>query len=84
MRAATGGLADVRIVRGEAEFEPHDGEMVFGFVLAGSAQLVRGGASPIGPADAFVIPPGERWSLSAASDDFRLLYVTTGRLRQFA
>ena len=84
MHAATGGLGDVRIVRGEVEFRPHDGELVFGFVLAGSAQLVREEALSIGPADAFVIPPGERWSLSAASDDFRLLHVTTARLRQFA
>lgn len=80
MLAATGGLADVRIVRGDAHFKPHDGELVFGFVLAGSAQLARGDALPIGPADAFVIPPGDGWALVAASDDFRLLHVTTSTL----
>ena len=80
MLAATGGLADVRIVRGNVRFEPNDGELVFGFVLAGSAQLGRGEAVPIGPADAFVLPPGEGWALAASSGDFRLIHVTTTRL----
>ncbi len=80
MLAATGGLADVRTVRGNAHFKPHDGELAFGFVLAGSARLVRGDALPIELADAFVIPPGEAWSISAASGDFRLLHVTTATL----
>ncbi len=86
MRGATGGLAEVRIVRGKGaaiELAAHDGELVFGFVLAGSAQLARDGEHPIGPADAFVIPPGEHWSLATPSDDFRLLHVTTAELRQF-
>ena len=80
MLVATGGLADVRIVRGNSDFKPHDGELAFGFVLSGSAQLVRGDALPIGPADAFVIPPDEPWSITAASDDFHLLHVTTATL----
>ena len=85
MMEATGGLADVRIMRGTAiDVPPHEGELVFGFVLSGSARLVWGQATPIGPADAFVIPPGERWSLTGGSADFRLLHATTAKLRQFA
>jgi hypothetical protein len=30
--------------------------------------------------DAFVIPPDGQWRLSGASDDFRLLHLTTARL----
>lgn len=84
MLAATAGIADGRVIRGNADVEQHDGELVFGFVLAGSAQLVRGDAIVVGPADAFVIPPNEPWSIADASDDFRLLHVTTAALRQFA
>lgn len=84
MLAATGGLAEVRIVRGDVAIPAHDGELVFGFVLSGSAQLVRRGAVPIGPADAFVIPPAEAWSIAGASGDLRLLHVTTAQLRTFA
>ncbi len=81
MFEATGGLADVLTLRSAGAssiaFKPHDGDLVFGFVLDGTAQLDREG---IGPADAFVIPPGESWSLSALSHDFRLLHITTARL----
>jgi len=87
MQGATGGLADVRVVRGTGEaidFAAHEGELVFGFVLAGSARLDRGEGLLLGPADAFVIPPDEAWSLGHASADFRLLHLTTMSLRQFA
>jgi quercetin dioxygenase-like cupin family protein len=81
MRGATGGLADVSVIRrgsgSEAGFEPHDGELVFGFVLEGTAAL---DGSALGPADAFVIPPNQPWTLVDLSCDFRLLHVTTGRL----
>ena len=81
MVGATGGLANVRTIRpGNATtmtFEPHAGELVFGFVLDGSAELNH---ERLGPADAFVIPPNEGWTLTGASDDFRLLHVTTARL----
>ena len=53
-------LAEARIIRpalaASWPFEPHDGELVFGFVLDGSAKL---GADALGPADAFVIPPDQ-------------------------
>jgi quercetin dioxygenase-like cupin family protein len=78
---ATGGLAEARTIRGsEIEFPAHDGELVFGFVLDGSTRLKAAGENAVGPGDAFVIPPGEPWSLSGGSDDFSLLHVTTARL----
>jgi quercetin dioxygenase-like cupin family protein len=83
LRAATAGLADARTIRPRSQanaFAPHDGELVFGFVLDGSARLERDGSYPLGPADAFVIPPNEAWQLSAMSEDFRLLQVTTAPL----
>jgi mannose-6-phosphate isomerase-like protein (cupin superfamily) len=84
LRDATDGLAEARILRPGASpavaVPPHDGELVFGFVLEGSVRLHRGEAFPLGPADAFAIPPGEPWRLTEASDDLRLLHVTTGRM----
>jgi quercetin dioxygenase-like cupin family protein len=77
--AATAGLADVRVIRpaGARGFKaaPHEGEFFFGFLLAGSATLDHGAGHPLGPADAFVIPAGEAWGLSGASDDLELLEV---------
>ncbi|HEX6660455.1 MAG TPA: cupin domain-containing protein [Sphingomicrobium sp.] len=81
---ASGGLTDVRTLRrggaDKIEFDPHDGELVFGFVLDGSAFLDFGEGQEIGPSDSFVIPPGEGWRLSAISSGFRLLQVTASRL----
>lgn len=82
---ATGGLAEARVLRpGTSEAivaPPHDGELVFGFVLEGSVLLEHCGDYALGPTDAFVIPPGEAWRLRDASGDFRLLHVTTGHIR---
>jgi quercetin dioxygenase-like cupin family protein len=81
---ATGGLADARIVRSgdspAVAVPPHDGELVFGFVLEGSVRLERDDAYSLGPADCFVMPPGEPWRLTQASNDFRLLHVTTEKI----
>ena len=78
---ATGGLAEARILRPGASpviaVPPHEGELVFGFLLEGSVRLDHGEGHSLGPADAFVMPPGEAWRMSEASDDFRLLHVTT-------
>jgi quercetin dioxygenase-like cupin family protein len=78
---ATGGLAEARILRLGASpsiaMPPHDGELVFGFVLEGSVRLDYGEGRSLGASDAFVIPPGEAWRLTQTSDDFRLLHVTT-------
>jgi quercetin dioxygenase-like cupin family protein len=78
---ATAGLAEVRTIRPgtgrRISFDPHDGELVFGFVLDGSAHL---GDCTLGPADAFAIPPDQSWALHEMSPDFRLQHVTTRRL----
>ena len=80
---ATGGLVEARAIRlsgSTLTLLPHDGELVFGFVLEGAGQLERRGSVAIGPADTFVIPPDESWGLCKMSEDFRLLLVTTARL----
>jgi len=81
---ATSGLAEVRSLRprnGESlSFGGHGGELVFGFVLDGSAVLDYRGLHEVGPADAFVVPPGHPWRLTHPSSHFRLLHVTTARL----
>ena len=80
---ATNDLAEVRVVRapqGRLDFPPHDGELVFGFVLDGSAVLEFGGGHELTAADVFVIPPGKPWRLSEASPDLCLLHVTTAKL----
>lgn len=81
---ATSGLAEVRTLRscnGEAlAFGGHSGELVFGFVLDGSAILDYRGMHEVGSDDAFVIPPGQPWRLTPTSPDFRLLHLTTARL----
>jgi uncharacterized protein YjlB len=84
VKVATSGLADARTVRprnGEAlSFGGQHGELVFGFVMDGSAMLDYRGLREVGPADAFVIPPGHAWRLTHPSGDFRLLHVTTANL----
>jgi quercetin dioxygenase-like cupin family protein len=86
VHGATGGLAEARTLRPGAlpviAVPPHDGELVLGFVLEGSVRLDRGEDYRLGPADSFVIPPGEAWRLTEASGDFRLLHVTTGRIHR--
>jgi mannose-6-phosphate isomerase-like protein (cupin superfamily) len=83
---ASGGLAEARIVRAGASLvvavPPHEGELVFGFVLSGSVRLEFGEGYSLGPADSFVIPPGEAWRMRDMSGDFRLLHVTTGRVAE--
>jgi quercetin dioxygenase-like cupin family protein len=83
---ASGGLAEARIVRAGASpvvaVPPHEGELVFGFVLTGSVRLEYGEGYPLGPADSFVIPPEEAWRMRDMSGDFRLLHVTTGRMAE--
>jgi mannose-6-phosphate isomerase-like protein (cupin superfamily) len=77
---ATAGFADVSTVRstgGALRFRPNQGELVFGFVLEGSGRLNFDGRHSLGPADCFVIPPGEAFAIEGASPDFRLLHVTT-------
>jgi quercetin dioxygenase-like cupin family protein len=80
MAEATQGVASVQILSSPMDFPPHEGELVFGFVLEGQAELGFEGSHSLGPADAFVIPPGQPWQITAASPDLRLLHVTTSRL----
>jgi quercetin dioxygenase-like cupin family protein len=81
---ASGGIAQIRTIRpgpaSSISFDPSGGELVFGFVLDGTARLDHGVAVELFPADAFVIPPSDAWTLSDMSADLRLLYVTTARL----
>ena len=79
---ATNGIADVRSVRGNVGFPAHQGELVFGFVLAGSARLIFDGDHALSSADAFVVPPAQPWRIGEASPDFRLLHVTTAIIPQ--
>jgi quercetin dioxygenase-like cupin family protein len=84
VQVATSGLGEVRTIRprdgDRLAFGGHGGELVFGFVLDGSAMLDHRGTHEVGPADAFVIPPGQPWRLTGVSPDFRLLHVTTAPL----
>jgi quercetin dioxygenase-like cupin family protein len=81
---ASGGVADVRTVRSGRtsilDFPPHEGELVFGFVLTGSAVLECSQGAKIDAGDAFVVPPGEAWRLGELSRDFRMLHITTASL----
>ncbi len=77
---ATQGLAAVRTLRGSFSVPPHDGELVFGFVLDGSAMLDAGERHRLDSGDAFAIPPETAWSVGEASPDFRLLQVLTRSL----
>ena len=84
VEVATSGLAEVRTLRPRnleaLAFGGHGGELVFGFVLDGSAVLDYRGMHEVGPADAFAIPPGQAWRLANPSPDLRLLHVATARL----
>ena len=84
MDMASSGLAQVRTLRprngDNLSFGGHGGELVFGFVLDGSAVLDYRGLHEVGPADAFVIPPGQAWRLTHPSSDLRLLHVATAPL----
>jgi hypothetical protein len=81
---ATGGIAEVRVIRSAGAdhiaFEPHPGELVFGYALDGSAALDFGNGPELRSGDAFVIPPDQAFRLVRPSNDFRLLQVLTARL----
>ena len=81
MADATAGLAEVRTIREDFSVSAHDGELVFGFVLDGTATLAADERHPIGSGDSFVIPPELAWSVSEVSPEFRLLQVLTRSLQ---
>ena len=78
---ATRGIAEVHVLRpAGVEHLPaatNAGELLFGFMLDGSAVLASRGRHDLGPADAFVIPPGEIWALDAVSADANVLIVAS-------
>ncbi len=82
MALATGGLADVRVLRPAGgtrlDIPAHDRELLFGFILEGSAVLSRDGDHALGPADAFVMPAGEAWGLGDCAPDLSVLEVRVG------
>ncbi|MFN0241704.1 MAG: cupin domain-containing protein [Planctomycetota bacterium] len=79
---ATDGLAGARVVRPVGTPTPHavrhDAELLFLFVLEGTATLEReqGTAERIGAADAIVIPAGMRHAIGRCSADLELLEVS--------
>jgi quercetin dioxygenase-like cupin family protein len=74
--AATGGLASVHVLRARAPVRftaRHDAELLFHFVLRGA--LTLDGEHRLGAADAFVVPAGQPFVWSEASQDLELLEV---------
>ena len=81
--AATDGLAGARVVRpvgrtDRTDHVRHLGELMFGFVLAGSAALEVTGydPEPVGAGDSFVLPADTTIAIGACTPDFELLDVT--------
>jgi len=90
--AGTDGLAAVRIVRRAepAQERPlvesvHDGELLFWFLLAGTATLHTEGRpdEPLGKGAAVAVPSGTRHRLADASADLELLEVTLPATLEF-
>lgn len=87
--SATDGLAGVRVIRlegaaGEEGRIPaatdliHDGELLFWYVLSGTATLQTEGrpGEPLGKGAAVAVPAGYYHRLTPTSDDLQLLEVT--------
>ncbi|MDQ3504336.1 MAG: cupin domain-containing protein [Actinomycetota bacterium] len=87
--AATEGLAGVRVIRREGEAGPiagaatagdmvHSGELLFWFVLSGTATLHVDGRpdEPLGNGAAVAVPAGTGHRLTESSGDLELLEVT--------
>lgn len=77
----TGNVAGVQVVRkgqGNSPQTVHDADILFGFVMSGTARLGADSQpdTPLSAGDAFVIPPGMPTRLGAISDDFELLEVS--------
>jgi mannose-6-phosphate isomerase-like protein (cupin superfamily) len=77
---ATGGIADARVLRSAGADSlaaaSNRSELLFGFVLEGSAVLQCRGDHRLSASDAFVIPAAETWALRNCSADLALLEVT--------
>lgn len=77
---ATGGLADVQVVRPAgalptSESWKHGGELLFLYVLAGELTLEGTGAPALASGDSIVLPPGLDFRPAARTDDLELLQV---------
>ena len=77
----TKNVAGVQVIRrgeGSPIWAAHDTDILFGFVMEGTATLEGEGnpASPMVAGDAFVIPPGLKTKVSDASKDFEMMEVT--------
>jgi quercetin dioxygenase-like cupin family protein len=80
--AATGGVASVYVARPAGPIArattTHDSDILFTFVLAGTATLDGNGQGvyALEEGDAYVVPPGLETTLSDASPDLELLEVS--------
>ena len=78
---ATRGVARAEVARragaAPAQVCSHDAELLFTFVLRGTAELRCEGraAEPLPTGTAFVVPPGLRFAVASCSDDLELLEV---------
>nr|MCU0906299.1 cupin domain-containing protein [Paracoccaceae bacterium] len=78
--SATRGVASVQVVRkgqGEVPMTRHDADILFGYVMSGTAVL-QGDGQPdrlVSEGDAMVIPPGLTTRLADADAGFELLEV---------
>jgi quercetin dioxygenase-like cupin family protein len=78
---ATGGVAGVQVVRrgqGDPVWARHDGDILFGFVMAGELTLEGEGKDPfrLTRGDAWVIPPGMATRWADPSGDVEILEVS--------
>ena len=77
---ATQGLAAAFVLRpgtgADWPLRLNADDLLFGFMLEGSAVLEHQGNHPIGPTDAFTVPPGDKWGLSALTRNAAVLVVT--------
>lgn len=82
---ATSGLLTGRVLRAahdsRAETRIHTGELLFAFVLEGSARLARGElpSSKVEPGDAFLVPAGMGFTLEDRSPDLELLELAVNQ-----
>lgn len=75
---ASGGAIEARIVRdigAPLAVPASDGDLVFGFLIDGKANLEFQGTHHLAAGDAFVIPPDAPWALHG--DGYHLLHVLT-------
>lgn len=81
MHRATRGLARALVLRPDSEATPipwsHDGEFLFGFLVAGSCAFVSAGETDqrLEAGDSVVVPAGDECALKDFSPEFELLEI---------